>query len=186
IRYKDINADGQIDNLDFIMTNYSDVPTSYYGFGTQVSYSNFDISLQFQGVGGRTIQINDLVNSGSQSTGYINQFSKDAWVGTNGTATGIYPRATIGDRGNNTASSTFWLRDGDYLRLKTAEIGYTFPAGLLKRAKINSCRFYVSGFNLLTFSKLNDLPIDPEIPTSGYGSNYPYITTFAAGLSLNF
>jgi len=183
IRYKDINADGQIDNLDFIMTDYSDVPTSYYGFGTQVSYSNFDISLQFQGVGGRTIQINDLVNSGSQSTGYINQFSKEAWVDVSG---GIYPRATLGDRGNNTASSTFWLRDGDYLRLKTAEIGYTFPAGLLKRAKINSCRFYVSGFNLLTFSKLNDLPIDPEIPTSGYGSNYPYITTFAAGLSLNF
>ena len=127
-----------------------------------------------------------MVNSGSQSTGYINQFSKDAWVGSNGTASGIYPRATIGDRGNNTASSTFWLRDGDYLRLKTAEIGYTFPAGLLKRAKINSCRFYVSGFNLLTFSKLNELPIDPEITTSGYGSNYPYMTTFAAGLSLNF
>ncbi len=186
IRYKDINEDGQIDNLDFIMTDYSDVPTSYFGFGTRVSFSSFDLSLQFQGVGGRTIQINDLINSGSQSTGYINQFSKDAWLNAGGQATGIYPRASMGDRGNNIANSTFWLRDGDYLRLKTAEIGYTFPTGLLKRAKINSCRFYISGFNLLTFSKLGDLPIDPEITTAGYGANYPYITTFAAGLSLNF
>jgi TonB-dependent starch-binding outer membrane protein SusC len=185
IRYKDINSDGQIDNLDFIMTDYSDVPTSYYGFGSQVSFGNVDLSLQFQGIGGRTIQINDLVNSGSQVTGYINQFSKDAWVAANGT-TGLYPRASISDRGNNTASSTFWLRDGDYLRLKTAEIGYTLPAGALKRMKINSCRFYVSGFNLLTFSKLNELPVDPEIPTSGYGSNYPYIKTFAGGVTLNF
>lgn len=185
IRYKDINSDGQIDNLDFIMTDYSDVPTSYYGFGTIITVSNFDISAQFQGINGRTIQINDLVNSGSSSTGFINQFSVDGWTSaTAGTA--LYPRLAIADRGNNTASSTFWLRSGDYLRLKTAELGYSVPASLLKRFNVRSCRMYISGFNLITFSEAKDLPVDPEIPTSGYGSNYPYIKTFAAGVSVNF
>ncbi|MGF2410729.1 MAG: SusC/RagA family TonB-linked outer membrane protein [Ferruginibacter sp.] len=184
IRYKDINQDGVIDNLDFSTTDYSDVPTSYFGFGASVSYSNFDLSMQFQGIDGRTIQINDLVNSGSASTGYINQFSTDAWTASNPSA--LYPRSAIADRANNTVNSTFWLRSGDYLRLKTAEIGYTVPATALKKFHIKSTRFYVSGFNLLTFSKVKDLPVDPEIPTSGYGSNYPYIKTFSAGLTVNF
>lgn len=185
IRYKDVNADGVIDNLDFVMTDYSDIPDTYYGFGAQLSAGGFDLALQFQGVMGRTIQINDLINSGSVNTGFINQFGVDAWTETN-KSTAIYPRLTIVDRGNNTANSTFWLRSGDYLRLKTAELGYTLNPQLLKRLKLTNCRFYVTGFNIFTFSKVNDLPIDPEIPTSGYGSNYPYIKTFAAGVTVNF
>lgn len=184
IRYKDINGDNVIDNLDFVMTNYSDVPKSYFGFGTAIMYNNFDLTAQFQGIQGRTIQINDLVNAGSSSTGYINQFSADAWTAEK--TTGIYPRQTISNRGNNTANSTFWLRSGDYLRLKTAELGYTVPISAIKKFKLTSCRFYISGFNLLTFSKINDLPIDPEIPGSGYGSSYPYLKTYAAGISINF
>ncbi|HUC81112.1 MAG TPA: TonB-dependent receptor [Flavisolibacter sp.] len=184
IRYKDINNDGVIDNLDFIMTDYSDIPTSYFGFGTTITVKGFDLSAQFQGINGRTIQINDIVNSGTSATGFVNQFGTDAWTSTNANA--LYPRLSMNDRGNNTANSTYWLRSGDYLRLKAAEIGYTIPATVLKRLSLQSCRVYVSGFNLLTFSKLNDLPIDPEIPTSGYGSNYPYIKTFAAGVTVNF
>jgi TonB-linked SusC/RagA family outer membrane protein len=185
LKYKDINGDGNIDNLDFIMTDYSDVPTSYFGFGTIISVANFDLSLQFQGVGGRTIQVNDLINSGSNATGYVNQFSQDAYTPATA-ATALYPRTSIADRANNTANSTFWLRDGDYVRLKTAELGYTIPANALKRLKIKTARIYLSGFNLFTWSKVNDLPIDPEIPTAGYGSNYPYVKTFSGGISVNF
>ncbi|MFT3823885.1 MAG: TonB-dependent receptor [Chitinophagaceae bacterium] len=185
IRYKDINGDHQIDNLDYIMTNYSDVPKSYYGFGITVSYDHFDLSCQFQGVEGRTIQINDLINSGTSATGYVNQFSPDSWAADKA-ATALWPRMAISDRGNNTVNSTYWLRSGDYLRLKTAELGYTFPSAFLKRVKIAQCRFYLSGFNLLTFSKIKDLPFDPEMPGAGYGSTYPYLRTFTAGLNVNF
>ncbi|WP_207495149.1 SusC/RagA family TonB-linked outer membrane protein [Aridibaculum aurantiacum] len=184
IRYKDVNGDGQIDFLDFVMTDYTDIPPTYFGFGSSISVKNFDISFQFQGINGRSIQINDLINSGTAATGFINQFSVDAWTPSNPTAK--YPRLTSGDRGNNTANSTFWIRSGDYMRLKAAEVGYSLPASTLKRMNIRSARVYISGFNLLTFSKLKDLPIDPEMPTTGYGSNYPYLKTFAAGLTLNF
>src|SRR5690606_21136379 len=65
IRYKDINKDGFIDNLDFISTDYSDIPTAYFGFGGSVKYAGFDMSFLFQGVHGRTIQISSLVNAGT-------------------------------------------------------------------------------------------------------------------------
>lgn len=185
IRYKDINADGVIDNLDYVMTRYSDIPTSYYGFGLKVQVKGFDFSCQWQGSSGRTIQINDLINSGTSNTGYINQFSPDAWTPET-TATALYPRMAITDRGNNTVNSTYWLRSGDFLKLKSAELGYTIGGKALSRLKINSARFYLSGFNLLTFDDLGGLPVDPEIPGSGYGSNYPYLQTFAAGMSLQF
>ena len=185
IRYKDINGDNVIDNLDYVMTNYSDVPRGYYGFGSTISYEGFDCTFQFQGVHGRTISINNIINSGTQSNGYINQFSIDSWMpGKENSA--LYPRMAITDRGNNTVNSTYWLRSGDYVRLKSAEIGYTLSAKAVKKLKINSCRFYVTGFNLITFSKLSGLPIDPEMPGAGFGSNYPYLKTFAAGFSLNF
>jgi TonB-dependent starch-binding outer membrane protein SusC len=185
IRYKDINGDKVIDNLDYVMTNYSDIPKAYYGFGFSVNYAGFDIAANFQGVEGRTIQINDLINSGSASTGFINQFSPQSWT-TENAATAVYPRMSITNRGNNNLSSTYWLRSGDYLRLKNAELGYTVAAAAVKRFRLASCRFYISGFNLLTFSKIKDLPFDPEIPGSGYGSSYPYLRTFAAGVSVNF
>ena len=185
IRYKDINGDNVIDNLDFVMTNYSDIPDKYYGFGAKINVKNFDVAAQFQGVAGRTIQINNIINSGNSATGYINQFSVDAWTAAKG-ASALYPRLAISDRGNNTQQSTYWLRSGDFLKLRNVEIGYNLSAVSLKRLKINTCRFYISGYNLLTFSKLNKLDIDPEMPTAGYNNSYPYLRTFAAGINLKF
>ncbi len=185
LKYKDINSDGVIDNLDFVTTAYSDVPTDYFGFGSNMSYKGFDISIVFQGVKGRTIQINDLINSGSNSNGYINQFSADSWTVAKGTSA-LYPRMTLTDRGNNTQNSTFWLRSGDFIRLKSVEFGYNLPDKMVKKLQLTKCRFYISGYNLLTFSQLGDLPIDPEIPTAGYNASYPYLRTFTAGISVNF
>ncbi|QEK51721.1 SusC/RagA family TonB-linked outer membrane protein [Pedobacter aquae] len=184
IRYRDMNNDKVIDNLDFVTTDYTNIPTSYFGFGTSINYKNFDFSALFQGVGGRTIQINDLVNAGSNNTGYINQFSVDRWTPET-SATAAYPRLTLANRGNNVQNSTFWLRSGDFIKLKHAEIGYTISPQVLKKLKLSSMRVYVSGFNLLTFDDL-DLPIDAEIPEAGYNSSYPYLRTYSLGLNLKF
>jgi TonB-dependent starch-binding outer membrane protein SusC len=185
IRYKDVNGDGVIDNLDYVMTNYSDIPKSYFGFGLGLQYKHFDLSGQFQGVEGRTINIRNIINSGTSSTGYINQFSVDAWTAEKGTAA-LYPRLAISDRGNNTTQSTYWLRSGDFIKLKNLELGYTFGSPKVKKSWLTGSRIYVTGFNLLTFSDVSDLGIDPEIPTSGYNTSYPYLRTFALGFNLKF
>ncbi len=183
IRYKDINGDKIIDNMDRIMTDYNDTPDSFYGFKLGGMYKSFDFSILMQGVLGRTIQIRSLVMAGSNNTGYINQFSGDAWTPTNPTA--VYPRLGISDRGNNTVNSDFWLRSGDYLRLKSVELGYTIPSKLTDKFHIKSLRFYLNAFNLLNFNKTG-LDIDPEMNLAGFNSVYPNTRTISAGLNLKF
>ncbi|KAA8482720.1 SusC/RagA family TonB-linked outer membrane protein [Arcticibacter tournemirensis] len=185
IRYKDMNDDRIINSQDMVAQNYSDAPKAYYGFGLSLKYRAFDISAQFQGVYGRTISIINVVNSGSSSNGYLNQFSTQSWTPENA-STAVYPRMTLNNRGNNTQQSDFWLRSGDYTRLKVAELGYSLSSTGLKSVHINSMRIYLTGFNLLTFSKLNKLDIDPEIPSSGYNTSYPYVRTFALGVNVKF
>ena len=182
IKYKDINSDGVIDNYDRIMTDYNDTPNSYYGFHIGGKYKSFDFSLIGQGVLGRTIQLRTLVMAGSNNNGYINQFSTQAWTETNLSA--AYPRLGISDRGNNTADSDFWLRSGNYMRLKSIELGYTIPSNVTDRLNIRSLRIYLNGFNLLNFNKIG-ADVDPEMPFAGYNS-YPYVRTLTAGLNLKF
>lgn len=185
IRYRDINGDNIIDNFDFVQKDYSNVPTSYYGFGTSLKFKGFDLAVLFQGTQGRTIQIESLVNNGTTNTGYINQFSVDRWTPETA-ATAKYPRLALADRGNNTQVSDFWVRSGDYLRLKHTELGYSLNSAFTKKMKVQNIRFYVSGFNLLTFDKLGDLPIDPEIPEAGYIESYPYLRSYSLGLNVKF
>jgi TonB-linked SusC/RagA family outer membrane protein len=182
IKYKDVNGDKVIDNYDRVMTDYNDTPNSYYGFKIGGSYKSFDFSLLGQGVSGRTIQLRTLVMAGSNNNGYINQFSPEAWTSANTSA--VYPRLGISDRGNNIADSDFWLRSGNYLRLKSVEMGYTIPSLLTNKINIRSLRIYVNGFNLLNFNKMG-IKADPEMPFAGYNS-YPYVRTITAGLNLKF
>ncbi len=182
IRYKDVNNDGAIDNYDRVMTDFNDTPNAFYGFQLGMRYKALDFSLLAQGVTGRTIQVRTLVMAGSNNNGYINQFSPMAWTAENPMAP--YPRLGMSDRSNNTADSDFWLRSGDYLRLKSVELGYTLPAAVLEKIRIRSLRVYVNGFNLLSFSKIAE-KVDPEMPFAGYNS-YPYVRTLTAGLNLKF
>lgn len=184
IKYKDINGDGVIDNLDFVTTDFNFVPKSYYGFGASIAVKGFDLNFLFQGVNGRTITIQNIVNAGTANNGFLNQFSTDRW--TPSTPNADYPRLILADRGNNTQNSDFWLRSGDYLRLKNVELGYSLPPSILKRLKLSQVRFFVSGLNLLTFDKLGGLDLDPEIPEAGYNSSYPYMKIYSFGLNLKF
>ena len=184
IKYVDQNGDGVINDLDRVRTDFNFVPKAFFGFGAAVAVKNFDLNFLFQGTSGRSITIQPLVNAGNANNGYLNQFSVDRWTPTNPGA--AYPRLLITDRGNNTANSDFWIRSGDYIRLKNVELGYTLSSAFIKRLKIAQLRFYVSGLNLLTFDQLGDLPIDPELPESGYNSSYPYMKIYSFGLNLKF
>ena len=181
IKYKDVNGDNIIDSRDAVNTDYTDIPNVYYGFGLNIRYKLFDVSAQFHGVHGRTIDIKQVVYAGPNG---LNQLSKEAWTVENA-ATANYPRIGITDNGNNTANSDFWLRSGDFLKLRTVEVGVSLPEKVANRLRMQSARFFVGGFNLLTFSKLG-LDIDPETPDAGIGSNYPYMKTYTLGISVKF
>ncbi|KQS32331.1 TonB-dependent receptor [Pedobacter sp. Leaf194] len=192
IKYVDQNADGVINDLDRVRTDFNFVPKAYFGFGASVAVKNFDLNFLFQGTSGRSITIQQLVNGGTANNGYLNQFSVDRWTPENPNA--AYPRLLLTDRGNNTANSDFWIRSGDYIRLKNVELGYSLSPSFIKKLKISQLRFYVSGLNLLTFDKLGDLNIDPELPESGFAStigsinsaSYPYMKIYSFGLNLKF
>lgn len=93
-----------------------------------------------------------------------------------------YPRLSYGGNGNNYRNSTFWLRDGSYLRLKTLDIGYSLPSKLVRKLHCNTIRFFFIGTNLLTWSKF-DL-WDPEMGSSD-GKNYPLNKSYSLGISVN-
>ncbi|SDG66391.1 TonB-linked outer membrane protein, SusC/RagA family [Pedobacter terrae] len=184
IKYVDQNGDGLINDLDRVRTDFNFVPKAFFGFGASIAVKNFDLNFLFQGTSGRSITIQNLVNSGNANNGYLSQFSVNRW--TPGNPNAPYPRLLLSDRGNNTANSDFWIRSGDYIRLKNIELGYSLAPALIKRLKISQLRFYVGGLNLLTFDQLGDLPIDPELPESGYNASYPYMKIYSLGLNLKF
>lgn len=182
LKYRDVNNDNIIDANDAISSDYTDIPKVYYGFGFNIRYKQFDLGAQFQGVGGRTVDVSDIVYAGPNG---LNQLSLDSWTPATA-ATAKYPRTGISDNGNNTANSTFWLYSGDFLKLRSAEIGYSTPQSFNQRLRFKGARIFVSGNNIFSISRLGELGIDPETPNAGRFSSYPYVKTFAIGLNVKF
>lgn len=187
IKYKDINGDGIIDDNDKVAIGATTRPNLTYGFGASVSWKGLDVNVHFQGVGKSTYFINGstvYMFSLAQNWGNIltDMANSNRWVlGENEDPNADYPRLTYGNNSNNYRESTFWLRDGSYLRLKTLDIGYTLPKTLVNRAHINNVRFFLIGTNLLTFS--NFKLWDPEMGSST-GKSYPLSKTLSLGLSV--
>lgn len=182
LKYRDVNHDNIIDANDAISSDYTDIPKIYYGFGFNIRYKQFDLGAQFQGLAGRTVDISDIFYAGPSG---LNQLSLDTWTPATA-ATAKYPRIGISDNGNNTANSTFWLYSGDFLKLRSAEIGYSTPQSFNQRLRFKCARIFVSGNNIFSISKLGELGIDPETPNAGRFSSYPYVKTFAIGLNVKF
>lgn len=193
IKYKDINGDGLIDDSDIAAIGATTRPNLTYGFGASASWKGFNLSVHFQGVGKSTYFIDGTsVYAFSSSDGWGNvlkEMTDGRWVSSeisgdpateNPNAT--YPRLDYGDNSNNYRRSTFWLRDGSYMRLKTLDIGYTLPKSLVNRAHINNVRIFFIGTNLLTFSKFKLW--DPEMGSS-HGKNYPLNKNISLGVAVN-
>ncbi|MCC8172220.1 MAG: TonB-dependent receptor [Parabacteroides sp.] len=188
VRYKDINNDGKIDASDRTVIGNT-IPKFLYGLSANAAYKGFDLSVQFQGVGG-----NDIYNATkwwSENTGETHNYGRsvlDSWTGPGTSDT--MPRLTLGSTQNNVTSSRY-VEKGDYLRLKNLTIGYTLPAPALKKMHIRSLRFYASAQNLFTITGYSGF--DPEVGTSrtdnrsSYGFDeitYPQARTFTFGINL--
>ncbi|WP_129716700.1 TonB-dependent receptor [Pedobacter sp. SYP-B3415] len=188
IRYKDLNGDGIINSNDMTAVGYGAVPRIIYGLNFGGGFKKFDISLFFQGAA--LVDFNYAGGFGttpfSQGSSYGNMYTQilNRWTPDNPDPRPFYPRlSTNQDATTNYYSSTWWIQRADYLRLKSAELGYTFDPEFLKKVAMRQLRIYVNGTNLLTFSRWKFW--DPELG-DGDGATYPNITTYNVGLRANF
>jgi len=190
IKYRDINGDDQINSLDMVFIGYPTTPEIVYGFGFSGGYKDLDVSCFFQGLGRESFWI-DVANTApflNQGGSYIykNQLLKayadDHWSEDNRNIYALWPRLSDRSVANNAVRSTWFMRDGSFLRLKSLEIGYTLPKNILAKVNMSSARLYLSGTNVLTFSKFKLW--DPEMAGNGLG--YPIQKVFNAGLQVSF
>ncbi len=148
IKYKDINKDGQINSDDAVPIGYPTVPEIIYGTGFSVGYKAFDFSCFFQGSSRSSFFISSanvtpFLNRGQR--GLLKYIADDHWSENNRDIYAFWPRLSEFTVANNNVASTHWLRDGVFVRLKSAEFGYTLPENLTKKARVNMLRFYVMG-----------------------------------------
>ena len=179
IKYKDQNGDNVIDTNDLIYVKNSSNPDFSMSFRLGVSYKGFFVNAMFQGMTGYQQNIRELYTTNS---GSLQRFQKyhltDSWTPENPDAT--YPRikfTTASD--NNRKESTFWVRDCDFLRLKTLSVGYALPKNVLKKMKMASASIALQGSNLITWSSLEGM--DPESLRG-----YPIQRSYGLTLNLGF
>ena len=182
-RWKDIDGDGKITNDDRTFLG-NPIPKYTFGFTFNIDYENFDLSIFAQGVAGNKIF------QGFRRLDVPNvNYTTDAlgrWTGEGTSNT--FPRITQNDTNNNFKNpSDFYIKDGDYIRIKTVQLGYSLPKSFLGKAHIQRTRLYVTGENLLTFTKYSGF--DPEIGGNVFGIDrgfYPQARSYMLGINVQF
>ena len=179
--YADVNHDGQITAADEVRTKYGNIPQIVYGINLNAGYKDFDLSVLFAG----QAEVSQFVLPESGTIGnYYRSWSDNAWSPTN--PNGSAPR--VSDRASDAVSggefpSTYWLNNASFLRLKSAQVGYTLSRRALSRLHIQGVRVYASAFNLFTITKVKDY--DPE-GTSSTAQFYPEQRIINLGVNVKF
>ncbi|MDO5570832.1 MAG: TonB-dependent receptor [Bacteroidales bacterium] len=183
IKYTDVNGDGIITSADQVPIGNPTSPEIIYGFGVSLGYKGFDASVFFQGLANESFWIDASNTSPFQNqTQLLKAYADSHWSEDNQDLYALWPRLSPSVNKNNVQTSTWFMRDGSFLRLKQAEIGYTVPQKLLKKYHVDNLRFYVSGTNLLSWSRFKLW--DPEMAGDGLG--YPIQRVFNLGINLTF
>lgn len=190
IKYKDLNNDGQIDAYDQTYISRGDVPTTVYGFGFTVGWKDFSVGMMFQGVAGAERVLNgSSVNPFNGGGGSGNLYSNigDRWTEENPDQNAFYPRLSYGSETtsniNNFQKSTWWVRNMNFLRLKTLQISYNLPKPWVNKVHLKNAAVYVMGTNLFTLSRFKLW--DPELNTDN-GASYPNTTSYSVGINFTF
>lgn len=190
IKYRDINDDGVINTLDRVPIGFPTSPEIVYGFGFSCTYKGFDFSAFVQGSARSSFWIDPaktapfIDNDGSSSVISQNQllqaYANDYWSEDNRDLYALWPRLSSTLNENNSQRSTWFMRDGSFMRLKQVEFGYTIPHNLLQRIRLANARLYVTGGNLLTLSKFKLW----DVEMAGNGLGYPIQKTLTFGIQL--
>jgi TonB-linked SusC/RagA family outer membrane protein len=183
IKYTDVNRDGQITPADRVPIGNPTTPEVIYGFGFSSGYKGFDVSVFFQGLANESFWIDTGATAPFQGqTQLLKAYADSLWSEEHQDMYALWPRLGPTLNPNNAQTSTWFMRDGSFLRLKQAEIGYTIPGKWQQKLHIHQLRFYVSGTNLLLFSKFKLW--DAEMGGNGLG--YPLQRVFNIGLNITF
>jgi TonB-linked SusC/RagA family outer membrane protein len=186
LKYADLNKDGKIDGFDTEVTGYSNVPNTVYGFNIGFTYKGFTINAFFQGA--KNFNVRAVAEAIRPFSANLTEIHQRAWtpqLGDNAS----FPRLShlAGASDAIAYPSTFYFIPGDYLRLKTAEIGFTFPEKWVKRLRLENVKVYANGYNLFTWTKLDKLyDFDPEINTNTDRTIYPPQRSINFGTSITF
>ena len=190
IKYKDLNNDGQIDAYDQTYISRGDVPTTVYGFGFTVGWKDLSVGMMFQGVAGAERVLNgSSVNPFNGGGGSGNLYSNigDRWTEENPDQNAFYPHLSYGSETtsniNNFQKSTWWVRNMNFLRLKTLQISYNLPKPWVNKVHLKNAAVYVMGTNLFTLSRFKLW--DPELNTDN-GASYPNTTSYSVGINFTF
>ncbi len=193
VRFVDANGDGQINQLDRQLLG-SPTPKFSYGFGSNLAWHGFDLSVYLQGTYGNKIYngVRQDLEGMNAETNYL-RTTLNAWTPDNHTD---FPRAVINDPNQNAQTSSRFLESGSYLRFKTLQVGYTIPKSAIGALHITTCRVYVSADNLFTITKYTGY--NPDLGRSEGGTNildrgvdrgytaYPLARTTLAGVQFAF
>ncbi len=194
IKYHDVNHDGQIAGEgDQVPIGLPTTPEITYGFGFTLGYKHWEFSTFWEGNARTSLFIspgsiqpykvatnsaNGLVNE----NGLLDVIAKSHWSESNQNLYAFWPRLSTVDETNNEWTSTWWMHNGSFMRLKTVELAYNFSPAWLKTVKLSSARFYCNGLNLFSISAFKLW--DPEMGGNGLG--YPVQRVFNTGLQLTF
>lgn len=181
IKYHDVNGDGQITNLDEVPLGFPTVPEVVYGFGVSLGAHDFDFSLFFQGQARSSFWIDAAATSPFQNdVPLLKAYADSYWSENHRDLYAMWPRLSETAMGNNTHRNSWFMRNGAFLRLKTAELGYALPKRLSNKLHLGNARVYVQGNNLFLISGF-DLW---DIEMGGDGIGYPLQRVINIGLQL--
>ncbi|WP_316811520.1 TonB-dependent receptor [Pedobacter heparinus] len=200
IKYTDVNRDGQITDADKVPIGNPTVPQIIYGFGFSMGIKNFDFSGFFQGLANESFWIDaeatspfanyrtqTEIDNGTLAGRVLNNqllkaYADSHWSEDNRNVYALWPRLSPEINQNNAQTSTWFMRDGSFLRLKTVEVGYTLPKSWQKKVRASTFRIYASATNLLTFSKFKLW----DVEMGGNGLGYPLQKVFNLGVNITF
>jgi TonB-linked SusC/RagA family outer membrane protein len=182
LRYKDINNDNTIDSDDITAIGKSDIPENIFGFIFSASYKGIDINALLQGAGGFNTYFYEEAAQAFYYGSSALDIILDRWTPEN-REKATYPALTLEREAYHMETSSYWLRNANYLRIKNLEIGYTFSKDLFRKLAVSKCRIYMSAQNLFTFDDIDYW--DPESP-QGNGYFYPIQKTVSLGINLSF
>jgi TonB-linked SusC/RagA family outer membrane protein len=184
IKYEDVNKDGVINSLDQIRDNLTATPEIVYGINAFLDYKGFDLTVLLQGQSNADVLFSDYFTAMSYSLGNFSAWrAENRWAPDNST-NATMPRASVETWNNNTNTSTQWLVDAGFLRLKNVELGYNLPSSVCEKIKIQKLRIYVSGYNLaILHDHMSKQGFDPETTAYWY---YPQQRTYNIGANLTF
>jgi TonB-linked SusC/RagA family outer membrane protein len=194
IKYRDVNSDGVVDKLDMVPLGYPTTPEITYGFGLSAKYKGLDVSTFFQGTARRSFWMDVKATApfvsyrykSDELPGYILQnqllkaYADDHWSEENRNLYALWPRLSPVLSGNNSQTSTWFMRSGAFLRLKQVEVGYTFDKKLTNKMHLENVRLYANGTNLFNFTQFKLW----DVELAGNGLNYPLQKVVNVGIQV--